>query len=387
MTKKNTDDLKEALKEEKAIKQHVVKEAVKESKDILYGRGLDVGTGNMAIAYYDENDDLNTKIIRDAFCSIEYDKHKLKMLRDRGVEPLIKDGQMYILGDKAVEYSNIFGGKYPLRRPLAKGVLNPDEKEAQFIIREILKSLLGKPRIENEIVYFSVPAEPLDAQFNQIFHENKFIALINSLGFDAKPINEAKCIVYNELSDEEYSGMAISFGAGMCNVALSFEGDSGGLEFSLTKPGKDPSKDLSYGCGDWIDKNAAVAIGEESHKILDMKEEKDDNGEYLLDLINPKTEIHQAIQIYYKNLIKYLLANLKHTIDNLQNIPRFSKPISVVLSGGTSKARGFDKLFAAEIAKYKFPFEIGEVRFASDQLRSVALGALISAMMEYDEEE
>ena len=380
MVKRNTDDLKEALMEEKQKKQS------NKSVDLLYGRGLDIGTGNFAVASYDENDELNTTILRDAFCSIEYDKHKLKMLRDRGVEPLIKDDLMYIFGDKAVEYANIFGNKYPLRRPLAKGVLNPDEKDAQFIIREMLKSLLGKPRIENEVVYFSVPAEPLDAQFNQIFHENKFIALINSLGFDAKPINEAKCIVYNELSEEEYSGMAISFGAGMANIALSFEGDSGGLEFSLTKPGKDPTKDLSYGCGDWIDKNAAVAIGKESHEILDLKEEKDKNGIYLLDLINPTTEVHQAIQIYYKNLIKYLLANLKHTIDNLSNIPRFSKPISIVLSGGTSKARGFDKLFIAEINKYKFPFEIGEVRFASDQLRSVALGALISAMMEYEEE-
>jgi len=357
---------------------------VKKNKQIP-GKSLDVGTGNFCVAYYDEEGVIQTSIIRDAFCVIEKDKHKIKMLNDRGIEPLIKDDKIYIIGNKAVEYSNIFGNKYPLRRPLAKGVLNPEEKEAQFVIREILKSILGEPRIENEVVYFSVPAEPLDANFNQTFHENKFMSLINGLGYDAKPINEAKCLVYGELSDDDFTGICISFGAGMANVCISFESDTNGLEFSLTRPGKDPSKDLSYGCGDWIDKNAAVAIGKETHEILDAKEEVDEKGNFVLNLMMPENETHEAIQIYYRNLIRYLLANIHNAISKMTNVPRFNKPIPIVLSGGTSKARGFKELFTNELNKYKFPFKISEVRLASDQLRAVATGALIAAVMEHEE--
>ena len=82
--------------------------------------------------------------------------------------------------------------------------------------------------------------------------------------------------------------------------------------------------------------------------------------------------------------IPEVMNNLKNAIDNLENVPRFTKPIPVVLSGGTSKAKGFKDLFVNEMNKYKFPFKVSEVRFASDQLRAVATGAMIAAVMEYE---
>ena len=354
--------------------------ATEENK--IYGVGIDVGTGNFVSARY-ENDEVQTLLIRDAFTIIDADKHKLKMLKDRGEDFILKDDKIYLIGEKAKVYANIFGSKYPLRRPLAKGVLNPEEKDAHFVVREILKSLLGTPKTENEIVYFSVPAEPLDATFNQIFHENKFIALLNGLGFDGRPINEAKCVIYAEGADYGYTGIAISLGAGMANIAISFENDSSGLEFSLTKPGKDATKDESYGCGDWIDKNAALAIGKEVHEIIDIKEECDLNGKQKLNLLNPETEEHFAITVYYKNLIRYVVANIKNGIDNLKNIPRISQPIPIFITGGTSMATGFIQLFEAEWKKYKWAFEISEIKHV-DPLRTVATGALVVAISEYN---
>ena len=352
-----------------------------EKTETMYGKGLDCGTGNFVSAQY-ENNSVQTILIRDAFCVIDADKHKMKMLKDRGDDYILKDDKMYLIGEKAKIYANIFGNKYPLRRPLAKGVLNPDEKESHFVVREILKSILGTPRIEREIVYFSVPAEPLDATFNQIFHENKFIAILDGLGFDGRPINEAKCIVYAEGEKYNFSLLGLSFGAGQCNACISFENDSSDLEFSLTKPGKDKTKLESYGCGDWIDINAAHAIGKEVHEILDIKEECDANGNQKLNLLDPQTEEHFAITVYYKNLIKYVVANLKNGIDNLKNIPRLSQPIPILVTGGTSKAIGFIQLLEQEIKKYQWPFVISEIKHV-DPLRTVATGALVAAISEY----
>lgn len=376
MPKKQTRATTVTMKNEKPIK--------KTSK--ILGRGFDCGTGNMVSAYYDDTGQLKTNMIRDAFCVIESDKHKLKMLNDRNEDFIEKDGQIYLIGEKAKDYANIFGNKYRLRRPLARGVINPDEKDSHFVVREILKALLGKPTVNDEIVHFSVPAEPLDASFNQIFHENKFIAMINSLGFDARPINEAKAIIYSEAADTNYTGMAISMGAGMANIAISFEGDSSDLEFSLTKPGKDPSKKESFGCGDWIDANAAIAIGKETHEILDAKEEKTSDGNYILNLLAPESEEHFAISVFYKNLIKYIVANIKNGIDRLNNVPKFSFPVPVYIAGGTSMARGVKELFEAELKKYKWPFQFGEITMVKEPLLSVATGSLIASMAEYDEE-
>jgi len=331
--KNENEDLKVSIGEqtEEKVKHKNKKESAQKTDKVILGSGLDVGTGNFCSAYY-ENGQIKTNLIRDAFCVIEADKHKLKMLQDRNEKFILKDDKIYLIGDKAKVYANIFGNKYKLRRPMSKGVLNPDEKDSHFVVREILKALLGEPKVNNEILYFSVPAEPLDASFNQIFHENKFIALLNGLGYDARPINEAKCIIYSDAVEYGYSAIALSFGAGQMNCCLSYEGDTSDLEFSLTKPGKDPKKDESYGCGDYIDKNAALAIGKEVHEIIDIKEDAS------LNLLTPETEDHFAIAVYYKNLIKYLLANLKNGINNLENIPKFSNPIPVLISGGTSLA-------------------------------------------------
>ena len=368
----------EEIQEDETIEE----EKQEETKKDIYGRGLDLGTGNVVSAFYKDGK-IQTYLIRDAFCVIDADKHKIKMLKDRGEDYILKDDKIYLIGERAKVYANIFGNKYPLRRPLARGVLNPEEKDSHFVIREILKSLLGAPKIDNEIVFFSVPAEPLDATFNQVFHENKAIALLNSLGYDARPINEAKCIIYAEGASTNYCGVSLSFGAGMLNLSLSFEGDSSGLEFSLTKPGKDKTKNESYGCGDWIDINAASAIGKEIHEILDIKEEKDSKGNFKLNLLNPETEDHFAITVYYKNLIRYAVANMKNGIDNLRNIPRLSVPIPIFISGGTSIANGFVELFEDEMKKHKWPFEISEIKHV-DPLRSVATGALIAAISEYE---
>jgi len=61
-----------------------------------------------------------------------------------------------------------------------------------------------------------------------------------------------------------------------------------------------------------------------------------------------------------------------------------SKPIPIVVSGGTSKAGGFMDLFneVFETKRKRFPIEISEVRHASEPLNAVAMGMLVLATQE-----
>ena len=56
------------------------------------------------------------------------------------------------------------------RRPLSKGVISPTEKEALPMVELLIKSVVGEPTYKGEIVYFSIPGEPLDAEFNVLYH-------------------------------------------------------------------------------------------------------------------------------------------------------------------------------------------------------------------------
>jgi actin-related protein len=179
-------------------------------------------------------------------------------------------------------------------------------------------------------------------------------------------MNEAFAIVYSELSgDEDYTGMALSFGSGAVNVCLSFMGISEKKQqFSISRG------------GDYIDINAANAIGIKASRITTIKEAG-------VDLLNAKTREETAIKIYYENLIKYTCNAIEKKFKLAENIPNFPEPITVVLSGGTSKAVNFDKLFEQEIMAKTLPFKIKNIKKAADPLNAVAKGCLLNALSHY----
>ena len=67
--------------------------------------------------------------------------------------------------------------------------------------------------------------------------------IIDGYGYDVKVIEEAVAIGYEGLVDNNLTGIAISMGAGMCNIAVMYAGMSA-LSFSVARG------------GDWIDINS-----------------------------------------------------------------------------------------------------------------------------------
>jgi actin-related protein len=60
-------------------------------------------------------------------------------------------------------------------------------------------------------------------------------------------------------------------------------------------------------------------------------------------------------------------------------MPRITKPITIILSGGTSLPKGFAHRFNQILDRLKLPIPVGEVRMAAQPLHSVAKGALVAA--------
>lgn len=328
------------------------------------GVGLDCGTGFAVSSFYSDNG-IIFKSQRNAFLDLENNaitKNMLSRLNANFAESSDKKS-IYVLGDEALHVANFFNKES--RRPFSKGVLSSRETEALSIVKIILKGLVGDPIEENEKLYFSIPADPIDADFNNVYHGNVLKSFLKSFGYDAEALNEAFAIVWSELEEEQYTGLALSFGAGSINLALSLFGVSDSrYQFCLARS------------GDWIDENAAQAIGTKASKITMIKEAG-------VDLLNPKNREETAIKIYYENLINYTCNAIEKKFATMSEVPNFPEPITVVVSGGTSKIGNFDKLFAQEIKTKKLPFEIKQVKKASDPLNAVAKGCLLNALQSY----
>jgi hypothetical protein len=327
------------------------------------GVGLDVGTMNLVSARRNGTN-VETSRIRDAF--LDLDSGAKKMLKLSGVQ-FIDHGEdgIIVVGDAAMEMANVFGRE--ARRPLSQGLVAAGEMDALAVLGVLVKNVLGEPKEENEICFFSVPAAPVDADRDVVYHQGIFERIVEECGFEPYASNEAMAIIYSETAAEGFSGLAISFGSGMCNIALSVSGVEG-MSFSVARG------------GDWIDAGAAKAMGSTKSRMCATKEKG-------IDLLDPQNREEEALALYYKSLIEYCIDQVAKEFIKINDRFALPKAIPIVVSGGTSLAGNFLPFFEKVFAKKrrKFPFEISEVRQAVDPMNAVAQGLLIQAVQEYEE--
>lgn len=331
---------------------------------------IDIGTCFLVSSRRDDNGQIQIKSIRDSFLDLDNEAQVKNMLKLSKTDFIESGEKIYIIGDPALVLANIF--RREVRRPLSQGVISPGELEAERVLAVLLDNVLGKATVPGETCFFSVPAAAVDKTMDVIYHQAMFSKIISNMGYKAVPLNEAAAIVYSNAAKENFSALALSFGAGMVNVCLMFQ-TMIGMAFSISRS------------GDWIDESAARVTGTTASRIMAIKEK----GVDLMDAEKGDPKLlreREAIQVYYKSLIMYALDTVKNEFLKKQGSIDLPSSVPIILSGGTSKATNFREFFetAFNSTKEKFPIPVSEIRMANDPLNAVAEGLLVAAM-NYDE--
>lgn len=291
------------------------------------------------------------------------------MMKNAGV-PLIENPEAkigYALGEAAVNMAYTMT-QIELKRPMKDGCLNPRERSAQQIMNVMCHSLIGEIDEDGSVLYYSVPSNAINQETDADYHGKVLEAMFRSYrsdkGYklDPHPINEALALVYAELGDKNWTGLAASFGAGMINVCYAIYG-APIFQFSIVNS------------GDWIDKMASKAIGEETTTYVNREKMHAD-----LTVDNPNSLVQRAIKTQYEIMIQHTVSGIKKGIEEMGNKARSEQPIDMVIAGGTSMPKGFDQLFRKILEQAKITsMKIGDVIRPEDPLFSVARGCLIAA--------
>jgi hypothetical protein len=276
------------------------------------------------------------------------------------------DGKYFIVGDDALKICNAIG-KGDVIRPMQNGLLNPSLKESTELLFFILKSIVGEPIIENEPLRFTVPANPIDQDFDNTFHKSMIQNFFEKLGYNVKPINEALCVCFSENpimkstdGDIPFSGITISCGAGMWNIALCFKGMQL-VEFSCTKS------------GDYLDEQASKVSGISKGKIIKLKETKLD-----LNNVDFSNRGLASLSIYYDEMIERIIKLISNNFKDKSS--EMDGQIEIILAGGTSMPSGFCERFNKKYNVEKLPFDIYQIRQATEPFYSVVHGATLRAI-------
>lgn len=341
--------------------------------------GYDIGTYNLVCCKRDANNNFVYKKEVNAFIEIPLkDRMVFNMMKNakdedpnsptygKNIVPLIEfkeAGFAYALGEAAIRIAYSMPN-LELKRPMFAGCLNPKEKHAQQIMGLMVHSLLDTVKTDKELLYYSVPANAINEETDADYHSLVLKSMFD--GFDdngktvvANPINEGLALVYAELAKKAYTGLGISFGAGMVNLCFAIFG-APVFQFAIVNS------------GDWIDKQAAKATGE---SIAYINKEK----ESVNLTTNSDSMVQKAIKAQYEIMIQKTVNEIKRGLESSTHKARANHPIDIVIAGGTSSPVGFDKLFSETLKKANLPIELGEIIRPSDPLFSVARGCLLAA--------
>ena len=342
--------------------------------------GLDVGTAFIQCERDNsEGTGIVSTTVRDCYSELNYEEDFEDVLKAQGVHYIKDDKKIYILGEDAFRQAgmsefNAKEGEEILKRPMKNGILNPSSpKTALIMLRSLLKACVEKdvgPARNGEIMYFSVPAAPVDSNLDPIFHAAMCEQFFRELGYDARPIGEGLAVVFGSNPKQftkngqiPFTGVAASFGAGMVNFCLAERGRPI-CEFSVVRS------------GDYIDDRVSVMTGEQKTKVTRVKEKKLD-----FDNIDTEDPILVALDVYYTQLITYVFDKFSEKFSASKG--SIEDPIEVVLSGGTASPPGFDKKVKKVLSGMILPFKVHDVRLAGgsrdDMLKTVARGCFVRA--------
>jgi hypothetical protein len=321
--------------------------------------GLDIGTSRLVTATGTNTEPIFQSQLN-AFLALPFSRLTEMALRRERIAHEAQKENLIILGNDSDRLANLF--HLETRRPMIRGLLNPNESGGSSIMRQLLTTLLGQNG-EGRRVCFSVPGAPSNAPHELTYHEATIRGILTEMGFQASTINEGLAVVLAELEDTNFTGLGVTFGGGMCNVCLAYL-SMPVFSFSVSKG------------GDFIDESAAGVAGEGATRVRAIKEHSFYFNGFYAD------QVKQALTIYYDDVIGSVINALAEYLSKPRNVPRLDRAVPVVISGGTSLPRGFKDRFEALLKVAELPLAISEIRTAADPLNSTAKGALVAALAE-----
>lgn len=322
--------------------------------------GLDVGTSKVVTAR-GEAKRPQTAAQLNAFIAVPYTALAQNTLKQHGVSYYRQDSELIVYGTAAEKFAHMFNAE--CRRPMAQGMLNPREPAATHVLESILGALVPNATGSGEVLAFSVPAAATQSGEDLTYHEETLKRYLQGRGYTPLAVNEGLAVVLAELADEGFTGLGISCGGGMCNAALCY----------LSIPSLTCS--LAKG-GDFIDAAVGSVVHESATRVKAIKEDN-------LDLTRPtEDKTRKALHIYYDKLIESLVDELHQAIARSAKLPRTDRPLPIVLAGGTVQPKGFRDRFEQALRRRPLPFDVGEIRLASDPVTATARGALVAALAE-----
>lgn len=282
----------------------------------------------------------------------------------------VSEGGLVLMGSAAVEMARMFGA--PSRDVLRDGRAPARDPIARQVAGLLADGVLGTPAHEGEVCAY-VCHEPgpggIDRQGDDFFGR-----LVRLRGYRPVRVSAGLALVHAELATEQFTGLALDFGAS-------------GTEFSLAVCGREVLSGRLAGGGRGLDEEYAHEFGLQvwdsqggTQSDLDgaaaRREALSEN------LASPATAEGEAWGRLYRNMLARQSRELATALEAAELSDGWRRPLAMVYAGGLTHVPGFEALLQTALGEVRLPIDIQRVFAADPSPYCVARGALILAELE-----
>ena len=336
------------------------------------GISLDVGTSRLR-SLRRAGCELVGRAVPAAFALLDDEPATRSLLERAGLGYATGDGEIALIGETATQQAPVF--QSAVLRLLPNGKIPTDDPPARQVLAALIESLLPSDPAPGEVCGLVLPVAAMVDPPSRDFLSH----LISLQGFDPLVISAGHAIALANLSNDGYTGLSLSFGAG-------------GMALSLVHRGRELCCVTdSRGC-DSIDEEVAAtlkqyAFDRHGMRRLDIEAARRLRERLSDSLTRPQSEPAKLVA----ELTTEILSNVVQTFAKRlaqRNLGPFPQPLPVIIAGGPTHAAGFLWLLQQELHSAGLTSLCGPIRFASGTEGApgteylVARGALIHAELE-----
>lgn len=346
--------------------------------------GIDVGTYTIVVARRNPQGDIEFRHDVNGYFEVAITNQTSMMInmlkQTKAPTYTPPDGKrIFVLGRKAREIAYSWSSmsnhnaSEVFKRTMRDGILSSaDGKDTFNVLATMVNSMVRPVNFDGIPIAYPIPGQPYDqTDLVPQYHEKvigQMLSRVDDHKTDPFAMNEAQAIVYAECENEGFTGIGMSFGAGMTNVCFAVTGIPV-FAFSIIGGGDSIDRGAAKHCGvDPVVVNV-IKMGDENRPGIDLKSQPSGEDEY----------VQRTIIMHYQILLDRVAQAFGEFVRANKARVMGTKP-SIVVAGGTASPNGFVEMLEERLRRVDMGgFNFGEVRKAPDNLYTVAKGLLRAA--------
>ncbi|MFC6718220.1 chromosome segregation ATPase [Natrialbaceae archaeon GCM10025810] len=272
-----------------------------------------------------------------------------------------RDGTRYVVGADARAVAEAVDEEPEV--PFADGLVSPEpfaEPAFDALVERALEATAAET--EDDRLSYTTPGSVIGAASASEDHRRAVARVLEGADVEATPIGAGFAVVYDQLGDNNYTGLGVRLGRQSTSVALAYYGVPV-LSFTLPR-GRD-----------WIVERAAGETGHAKSQVEGVLEG------FALDPDAATGGVERALAGGYDAIAEALADAIREEADGSDVRDGIAVPVAVAGSGAIE---GVEYLVGGRLDGANLPFSIRGVRLADEPSHSAARGALRAAADDVD---